>query len=89
MKINKKVSELARKLDYMGIESEDRKRMIKICINPLYKIFYGSSLTGKINNGYEKIKKEMDELERQRVENEKLNKEYKEIREIRYIALQN
>lgn len=94
MKFNKKALDLARKLDYMEIEPEDRKRMIKKCVNPLYKIFYGSSLTKKINNCYEEIKEHLDELEKQRIEYEKLfiekRREYQKLSgEIRYIALQN
>jgi hypothetical protein len=90
MKFNKKVFDLARKLDYMEIESEDRRRRIKKCVNPLTRIIFGYQLKKDINKSYEIIKKEMDELERQRVEYEKNNIEYeKYFNDTNYIRLMN
>lgn len=36
MKFNKKVSDLARKLDYIGVNSERKRKLIKLCINPIH-----------------------------------------------------
>ncbi len=92
MKVNRKVSDLARKLEYIGVNLKDRRKVIKNCLNPLDAFLFGSgkSIIKDINNSYEYLKKEMDELERQRIAYENLNGKDKEyFREIRYIALQN
>jgi len=88
MKINKKVSDLARKLEYIGIDLKERRNIIKVCMHPLNRIF--NSLEKTIDESYKTIKKGMDELERQKMEYENLNEENKRyLREIKYIALQN
>jgi hypothetical protein len=89
MKVNREVSDLARKLDYIGVDSVKRREIIKECVSPL-RIIFGESISIKrINNSYNIIKREMEKLEEQRTYYEKLNKENDEIIRINYIALQN
>lgn len=59
MKINKEVSDLARKLEFIGIEEESRRKIIKRCFNPL-KSITGIYLIKQINKSYKNIKKEID-----------------------------
>jgi hypothetical protein len=56
MKVNRKVSDLARKLDYIGIPSEKRRDMIKTCLNPIDKLLGRYNVINQIDRSYEKIK---------------------------------
>jgi hypothetical protein len=78
MKFNKEVWDLARKLDYMLVEPEDRRDLIKKCLNPL-GLIGGLRLIAQINYNYEHLKKGVAEYQ-------KLDKRQREIEEIRYIA---
>ncbi|MEK6833734.1 MAG: hypothetical protein AABY32_06855 [Nanoarchaeota archaeon] len=90
MEISKKVSDLARKMDYIGYSIKDRRSIIKDCLNPIGIFLFGENpVTTQIKDSYNFLKKEMDKLEKQRLEYEKSGKKKEEIREIRYIALQN
>jgi len=61
MKVNRKVSGLARKLDYIGVKSkEDKRRIIKECLDPLF--IGGNYLESFINKSYKNFKKYLDEL---------------------------
>ena len=60
MKLNKKVSDLARKLEFIGIDEElKRREIIKSCIG-LPGLITGFYLVKKINGSYARLKKEVD-----------------------------
>ena len=69
MKVNKEVSDLTRKLDYIGVGMKQRREIIKECLNPLRKIIFEiNPWVETINYSYECLKQKLDELEKERIE---------------------
>lgn len=65
MKVNRRVFDLARKLDYIKIAPEKRREMIMLYSRPLYKLIGASTLIRKmIDRTYEEIKYKKLEMER-------------------------
>ena len=66
MKFNKKVSDLARKLDCIGINSEDRRGIIEQCMaienETTYRIF---CLKKQIDKSYKEVKKAIEDFEKE------------------------
>ena len=62
MKINKKVSDLARKLEFIGYDIKERRKIIKDCLNPFNKVLFREYPTIKqINMSYKIIKQAKEE----------------------------
>jgi hypothetical protein len=81
MKVNKEVSDLARKLKYIGHDEKERRRLIKNCLNPIETFFFGKNpLIKMINEGYEILKKEFESYEILDKENKNLQEKYNQIR---------
>lgn len=58
MKINKEVSNLARKLEYLNFDSKERRKEIEFCFNPLIEIIGNKDyIFNKINDIYNFVKK--------------------------------
>lgn len=85
MKVNKEISDLARKLDFIGIDGLDRRKMIKKCFNPF--TIRSLCLIDEINNSYTNLKKKVEEYNELCEENKKLNNQYREIMENIYPLL--
>jgi len=79
MKFNKKVSELARKLDYLGAEINKRREIIEICAHPLRFFTGGSYLTRKINESYERVKRIEAEISNRKIEQQRLLREHESL----------
>jgi hypothetical protein len=65
MKVNKKVSELARKLKYIGMREKERRRVIKDCFNPIGTFLFGENpVISQIKKSYEFVKEERENYEK-------------------------
>ncbi len=66
VKFNKEVSNLARKLDYIGIDSERRRSIIETCMDSKNKTTYRIvSLKKQMEKTYEEIKKSIEDFEKE------------------------
>jgi hypothetical protein len=81
MKVNKKVSDLARKLNYIGVDSKYRRKIIKNYLDPIKTFLFGKNpLISIIELGYEMLKEESEKYDLLEKENKNLQERYNDIR---------